>query len=102
MAACDGGDDGDTTDTNATDPGDTTDDGATEEETGPSSDTTCAVYCVGFIQFCAENGMSTEFASDAECNTACEMWDQDGKDCRYQQVIDGNCDQAGNLGTTCE
>ncbi|PRQ06218.1 hypothetical protein [Enhygromyxa salina] len=102
MAACDGGDDGDTTDTNATNAeDDTTEDGATEEETGPSGDTTCSVYCVAYIQFCAEPGLSTEFASDAECNAACEMWDQAGKDCRYQQIIDGACDQAGNMGSAC-
>lgn len=108
MAACDGDDDGDTTDTNATSAtgatstGDTTEGGAdTTEETGPSGDTTCAIYCVGYIQFCAEPGLSTEFMSDMECNAACEMWDQAGKDCRYQQIIDGACDQAGNMGDAC-
>ena len=103
MAACDG-DDGDTTETNASASNDdTTDSGAdtTEEETGPSDDTTCAVYCVGYLQICVESGMSMEFPNNDACNTACEAWDQAGKNCRYQQVIDGACDQAGNTGDAC-
>jgi hypothetical protein len=105
VAACDGDDDaGDTTDDNTTSTkeADTGDDSAdTTEETGPSEDTTCAVFCVGYLQICVESGMSMEFPTDPDCNAACEMWDQDGKNCRYQQVIDGACDQAGNAGDAC-
>lgn len=104
MIAC-GGDDGGTTNAD-TDPsgdgdGDTTGDGDGDSETGPSGDTTCAIYCVAYIEVCAANGLNDEFASDAECNAACEMWDQAGKDCRYQQIQDGACDQAANAGTAC-
>jgi hypothetical protein len=102
IAACDGDDDGDTTDTNATNNGDTTEDGATEE-TGPSNDTTCAVFCVAYLQLCVESGMSTEFPNNDACDAACEMWDQDGKNCRYEQisVVPPVCDQAGNTGDAC-
>ncbi|PRP90750.1 hypothetical protein ENSA5_61840 [Enhygromyxa salina] len=106
IAACDGDDEGDadtTADTNndSTSGEDTNGEDTSDEETGPSEDIDCSVYCVGYLMVCVESGMSMEFPNNDECSAACEMWDQDGTNCRYQQVIDGNCDQAGNMGDAC-
>jgi hypothetical protein len=106
VVAC-SGDDGDS-ETNADTNGDGDGDGDTNgdgdgdaETTGPSDDIDCQTYCVAYIDICAANGLNDEFASDAECNEACEMWDQAGKNCRYDQINMGACDQAANAGTAC-
>ena len=104
MSACDGGDD---------EGGDTADEGNADETTGGNGDgdgdadsggedITCSVYCVSFIEMCLQTGDSTEFETDAQCNEACAMWDQAGVNCRYEQIIDGACGEAGNMGSTCQ
>lgn len=108
ITACEGGDD-EGADTTADTNNDTSDatadagtgDTGTTEETGPSEDADCSIFCVGYLMVCVESGMSMEFPNNDACTMACEAWDQDGKNCRYGQVIEGNCDQAGDMGDAC-
>lgn len=95
LGACDSGDeDGTTGDENAET--DTADETTTGE---PSEDISCATFCVQYIEF---GCIGTEFQTDAECQEACMGWDQAGTNCRYQQMVDGMCDQAGNMGSACQ
>lgn len=98
VLAC-GGDDGGTETTDPT-AGDGDGDATGTSDTGPSTDIDCATFCVGYIELCLANGLSDEFPTNDACMTACEAWDQAGKNCRYEQ-IPAACDQAGNAGTTC-
>jgi hypothetical protein len=103
LVACGGDDEGDTNaDMSTTDNNETTGDGDGDAETGPSMNIDCSVFCVTWIDMCAMTGMSTEWATSDECDAACQAWDQDGKNCRYQQIVDGACDQAGDMGTACQ
>jgi len=92
LSACGGDDDTDTSTTNAED--DETTGESTEEETGPDMEITCSILCVKNTEDC----QGVVFETDAQCQEACEMWDADSRECRYQQIIDGNCDQVGDMG----
>ena len=93
LGACDGGDEETTGEETAE-----TDD-TTETTTGePSEDVTCATFCVQYIEL---GCIGTEFTTDAECQTACAEWDQEGANCRYEQMVNGMCDQAGDMGDAC-
>lgn len=95
MAACDSGDDSDSS-------GDNNDDGTsaadTESETGAA--VTCNVFCEAYVTQCIQGQGSTEFETNDACIAACEAWDEDGVNCRFNQIPDA-CDQAGNMGSTC-
>jgi hypothetical protein len=101
LAACDDGDEGETADTNAegTDTNNETTGNDTESEGG--MDIECSVFCTGFVDMCIQTGNSTEFQTNDECLAACMAWDQAGVNCRYEQIIGGACDQAGNMGSAC-
>lgn len=94
-SACDDGDDGtdEAADTNTDNADTTTDTGA--------MDVTCDVFCEAYITQCLQGGTSTEFETNDLCLTACAAWDQTGVNCRNEQIGAGMCDQAGNMGSTC-
>lgn len=117
LAACDDGDNGDTTssDSNA-ESNDTNDD--TNEETGddsnddandddeedtsePSPDVSCSTFCTNYVELCLQTGKSSEFELNDDCVDACDAWDQAGVNCRNEQILDDACDQAGNAGSAC-
>lgn len=95
ITACDDGGDG--TD-EAADNGDGDD---TTGGTDTAEDVTCDVFCESFITQCLQTGKSTEFETNDLCLTACGAWDQAGINCRNEQIGADKCDQAGNMGTTC-
>jgi hypothetical protein len=96
ITACDDGDEGDD---EAADNGDG--DGTEAEGTDTAEDVTCEVFCESFITQCLQAGESTEFETNDACLTACGAWDQAGINCRSEQIGAGMCDQAGNMGSTC-
>lgn len=99
IAACDDGDDGETTDTNANDSTTANNEDETTAEGG--MDVECSTFCTNYVDLCAQTGKSTEFELNDDCLAACEAWDQAGINCRNEQIIADACDQAGNMGSTC-
>lgn len=97
LGACDGGED-DHGDEEHDDHGDEEHDHETSEGESDGMDIDCATFCVQYIEL---GCIGTEFATDADCQAACGDWDQAGVNCRYQQMVDGMCDQAGNMGDAC-
>jgi hypothetical protein len=110
LAACDSGDDGDTTssDSNA-ESNDTTDDttddtsDTSEDETGEDTnpDVSCSIFCINFVEQCVLTGKSSEFELNDDCVAACAEWDQAGINCRNEQIFADACDQAGDMGSAC-
>lgn len=93
-SACDDGDDG-------TDEAADTNTDETTGETG-SADVTCDVFCEAYITQCLQMGTSMEFETNDLCLTACGAWDPAGVTCRNEQIGANMCDQAGNMGSTCD
>ena len=93
LSACDG-DDEESTETAVE---------TTAEETtgdsGPSEDITCAIFCVEYITSCL--GTEGGFETDMQCQEACADWDQAGANCRYEQMVGGMCDMAGDTTDAC-
>lgn len=101
LAACDSGDDGDSSDSNAESNESSND--TTGEDTSDSgaADVDCQTFCTSYVDLCLQTGKSTEFELFDDCNAACAAWDQAGVNCRNEQIIADACDQAGNMGSTC-
>lgn len=91
IAACDGGDEGTTSDSNAETSG---------AEEG-NMDVDCATFCTSFVDLCIQTGASTEFETNDVCLEACAAWDQAGINCRNEQIVAGACEQAGDMSTSC-
>jgi hypothetical protein len=76
-------------------------DGDSTEGTDTAEDVTCDLFCESYISLCLQTGKSMEFETNELCLAACGSWDQAGINCRSEQIGADMCDQAGNMGSTC-
>jgi len=94
LSACDGDDEESTETAAEAEAGN-----ETTEDSGPSEDIACATFCVEYIESCL--GTEGGFETDMQCQDACAGWDQAGTNCRYEQMVGGMCDMAGDTTDAC-